>query len=108
MYVSDGVLSHSSCNALVVSCFVVPSSGSFAVWSGCYVSQTDAMVVLACPAINGFHSLVTYNWERDGSTLPGEDTPLLYCCQEGMYSCDIKGTNLNYTQEFKVFSKLNV
>ena len=63
------------------------------------------MIVLACPAINGFYSVVAYSWEKDGSIIPGESTALLYCSSEGIYSCHIKGVNINYRQDFQVSSK---
>ena len=76
------------------------------VWAGCYASQADAQVVMANPAINGYHSVVSYQWELDGSSIPGEDTPLLFAEKAGVYSCHIIGPGeTNYKKEFRVSSK---
>ena len=48
------------------------------VWTGCWASQQDNRVVMACAAINGYHSVVSYCWLMNGYTCRGEETPLLY------------------------------
>ena len=64
-----------------------------------------ARAILACPAIHGFHPLVTYTRTRDGSILVEQESPMLYCCDEGMYACHIKGDNIDHLENFHVFSK---
>ena len=55
---------------------------------------------MVSPAINGYHSVVFYQWELDGSSIPGEDTPLLFT-----YSCHIIGPGETNYKEFRVSSK---
>ena len=58
------------------------------------------MAVLACPATGGFHPLVIYAWECNGIPIAGETTPLLYCCQDGMYTCIIEGVEEVHNIEY--------
>ena len=67
--------------------------------------------MLACPAIGGFHPLVTYAWEKDGSPLSGENTPLFYCVDDGVYVCTVTGIKdvpINYSEQFKVACEENM
>lgn len=78
------------------------TGATFATWSGCYTSQHDKMALLACPAINGFYSLVAYSWERYGrSSREGYCTSLLLYRRNLLMSH--KG--INYTQGFQVSTK---
>lgn len=70
------------------------------------MSQIDAMALLACTALNGYHPAVSYAWELDGREIVGQRTPLLYCSSEGTYTCYIQGTGINHTSNFRVSSKL--
>ena len=94
-------MNHSNHN--IITCV---SGSSMAVWVGCYASQVDSMVVMASPAVNGYHSIVTYSWKKDGNDMPGEDTPLLFTNKTGKFQCCIRGETVTYTSEFIVSSKL--
>ena len=37
--------------------------------------------------------------------MQGEDTPLLYCGREGVYTCHIKGTKVDHVEGFRVVSE---
>ena len=50
---------------------------------------------MACAAINGYHSVVSYCWLMNGYTCRGEETPLLYTTREGEYKCIVKNDDLN-------------
>ena len=64
---------------------------------------------MACVAINGYHSVVSYSWVFNGYICMGEDTPLLYTSREGQYSCKITHEELNVDilSSFSSQSKLN-
>ena len=81
-----------------------------AAWSGCWASLVDNMVLMACVAINGYHSVVLYSWVCNGYICRGEDTPLLYTPREGKYSCKVlnEEMGINICCEFCVKSKLTL
>ena len=47
---------------------------SCSVWSGCWASTYDDQVLMACAALDGYHSVVCYSWDM----FVGGKTPL-YC-----------------------------
>ena len=55
-----------------------------------YASTSDKMAVLMCVALGGYHSRMTYSWVENGKIM-AEDTPLLYCSEEGVYVCTVRG-----------------
>ena len=59
---------------------------------------------MACPAINGYHSVATYSWQRNGNPIVGEETPLLFCAEIGVFRCYVNaGSNTTLTSpEFVV------
>ena len=80
---------------------------SCVLWTGCWASQLDDMVVMASPALNGYHSVVSYSWVVNGYTCIGEDTPILYATRVGLYSCHVLSDHLkiNMSSNFVVQSK---
>ena len=80
------------------------SDSSFDGWTGCYCSSSDGLAVIACPAINGFHSVATYSWESADGVLFGENTPLLFC-GVGDFKCTIKAGDHVVCREFTVFGE---
>lgn len=71
-------LMHSNWNFII--------GATFDVWCGCYTSQVDQRALLACVALEGYHSIATYAWFLGAETLH-EHTPLLYTDRVGMYKC---------------------
>ena len=65
---------------------IVYVGARFDLWCGCYSSKSG-VALLACVAINGFHSSAKYMWEYNGLRVSSHDTPLLYCNQLGKYLC---------------------
>ena len=82
--------------------YIFLSDSSLKLWIGCYASKSDLMVVMACPAINGYHSIATYSWQRNGNLLKGEETPLLYCSEVGTFTCHVTAGDIISSQEFIV------
>ena len=80
---------------------------SCSVWSGCWASVVDDRVIMACAAMNGYHSVVSYSWLMNRYICRGENTPLLYTAREGKYSCKVTNQNLDIdiTSNFAVQSK---
>ena len=56
---------------------------------------------MACPALNGFHGVATYSWEKDNRPLSGQDTPLLYS-GTGRYKCTVRAKENILCAEFVV------
>ena len=72
------------------------------VWTRCFASQFDRMPLLACPAINGYHSVAKYVWEKNGVVLVGEDTSLFYCSDVSVFKCCISALGQTIHSEFIV------
>ena len=66
------------------------------------------MAVLMCVALGGYHSRMTYSWVKNGKIM-AEDTSLLYCSEEGVYVCTVRGPDgtpePQTSRQFKVSSK---
>lgn len=63
-------------------------SGSYlSVWTGVKVSEQDHVALLVCVALNGYHSVVSYQWSEDGVEMKGETYPLLYTSVCGKHTC---------------------
>ena len=92
-------------NNIIMPAFSLPIGSSLAVLTGCFVSQTDNMAAMASPATRGYHSVVSYSWERDECVMQGEDTALLYTGKEGMYKCHVSGETAHCTTEFHFSSE---
>lgn len=80
---------------------------SCSVWSGCWASTYDDQVLMACAALDGYHSVVCYSWDMNGYVCRGENTPLLYASREGKYHCKIANEerNILFISSFSVQSK---
>ena len=62
---------------------------------------------MACPAINGYHSVATYSWQSDATPIMGEETPLLFCTKKGVYRCCITAGDNISSQQFVVSGSYN-
>ncbi len=59
----------------------------------CFASQEDGRVVLAVVAMSGYHSVATYKWLHNKTTLlKHEITPLLYTSRTGTMTCVVSVT----------------
>lgn len=58
-------------------------------WTGVKFSQQDHVALLVCVALNGYHSVVSYQWSEDGVEMKGETYPLLYTSVIGKYTCRV-------------------
>ena len=76
---------------------------AFQVWEGCYSCPHNKRVLLACVALNGYHSCVTYSWYMNGVDM--EEKTLLATRD---YVCAIAGENVNSTVRFAVTSKYHL
>ena len=70
-------------------------------WCGCYASQVDRRAILACVALEGYHSQSTYAWFLSGADLQ-ENTPLLHTDREGMYECQVTCSGDIHSRNFKL------
>ena len=60
------------------------------------------MALLAYPAINGYHSSARYQWEKNDVPVMGENTPLFYCVEVGVFKCCVSTKEQALDQEFIV------
>ena len=58
-------------------------------WTGVNLSQDDHVALLMCVAVNGYHSVVSYQWSKNGAEMNGEVYPLLYISAFGRYTCRV-------------------
>ena len=59
----------------------------FSLWKGAYIRNNIAL--MACTALNGYHSRVEYQWSRDGTIMVDEIFPIIYVESSGVYTCTI-------------------
>ena len=52
-------------------------------------SQQDHIALLMCVALDGYHSVVSYQWIENGAEMKGEVYPLLYVSAFGRYTCRV-------------------
>jgi len=62
---------------------------------------------MACLAVNGYHSLSSYQWYKDGALCTDEETPLYYTTGDGTYTCEIVAIEDKERVFFKV-SGINI
>lgn len=55
----------------------------FAVWHDCY--SDTRVAVMVCVAMEGYHSLVTYQWLKEDDELSSETFPVIYTSDPGTY-----------------------
>ena len=60
---------------------------------------------MACPAINGYHSIANYEWQGLDTPLAGEETPILIC-GVGRYKCTVTCGDEALRREFVVSGEL--
>ncbi len=53
------------------------------------MSPSNPVALMACVAINGYHSVASYQWSRDGITLSEESSSILYCGTPGNNTCAV-------------------
>ena len=69
-----------------------------------YPRNTAVLIYLA---LNGFHGVVKYLWEKDGQELPDDLYPMIYTEASGHYQCSVMGLHgrLHETEAFEVKCK---
>lgn len=65
-------------------------------------------MLMACIAINGYHSRSSYSWQHDQETLLSQSTPLLYTSSKGSFTCSVKCESFEILSEFRVEGNLNL
>lgn len=66
------------------------AGSNFDVWKGGVSYPAEKHVaLLACVAINGYHSIAQYQWSFNGYAVLGEIYPVLYTSTAGKYACTI-------------------
>ncbi len=50
--------------------------------------------MMACVALEGYHSQVSYQWWRGDDKLPRETFPILYTSTPGTYRCTLSGSGI--------------
>ena len=58
-------------------------------WTGIEVSQQDYVALLMCIAVDGYHTVCSYQWCKSGYNLTDEVYPLLYATSVGEYECSV-------------------
>ena len=71
-------------------------------------SPFDPIVLLACVAINGYHGMSSYTWQRDQDVLTSHQTPLFYCVVVGTYTCSVIYDGFVMKCTFKVEGEFNI
>ena len=66
------------------------------------VSQEDYIALLMCVALDGHHSIASYQWRRNGCDLLSEVHPLLYTCMVGKYTCCVTSKEQSVKRYFEV------
>ena len=84
----------------------IHAGSTFDIWAGCYSSPFDPIVLLACVAINGYHGMSSYTWQRDQDVLTSHQTPLVYCVVAGTYTCSVIYDGFVMKCTFKVEGEL--
>ncbi len=59
------------------------------------------VALLACVALNGYHSLTTYKWQSNEIDLD-ECSPLIYVTECGLYTCHLTTGKYIYKFDFTV------
>ena len=81
------------------------SGAKFDLWCGCYALQIDNRALLACAALEGYHSQATYAWYLAGESLE-EVTPLLYTDRDGVYECQVTCGGVTHSRSFRLTCEL--
>ena len=79
------------------------TGSQFDTWNGCYAIERVAL--LACVALNGYHSGAIYSWEWDDGIVQNS-TPLLYSTAVGIYTCTVTHEQFLAKCQFKVEGKI--
>ena len=65
-------------------------------------SPEDGVALLICVATRGHHSVVSYQWSKNGCDLLGEVHPLLYATTVGKYTCSVTSPKESAKRLFEV------
>ncbi len=87
----------------IITCNHFYTGIPYSQWKGAYIR--NGVALLACVAINGFHSVTTtYKWSRDGYVMQGENYPVVYVEVPGIYGCviTVPSNSVNTTSVFQV------
>ncbi len=71
-------------------------------WSGCYASQWDRVVVIVCIALHGYHGSVTYAWHLNGQLMEDEVFAIVYNNKPGVYEATVTFGEKSLTKRFKL------
>lgn len=96
---------HPSKVVLIVNIRIQPfkfAGSKLEIWTATEVSQEDHIALLVCVAENGYHSLATYTWQKDGEYLRNENHPLLYVNTVGKFECTVSASSQKIKQLFMV------
>ena len=66
------------------------------------MSQDDYTALLMCIAQNGYHSVASYQWKKDGENLSNEIFPLLYVSSTGKFECTVSAASQTIRHAFEV------
>jgi len=65
----------------------------FDMWCGGFSEPNDGVGALVCVALNGYHSISTYQWYNEGEEMRNETYPSLYVIRPGKYWCVVTFTD---------------
>ena len=83
-------------------CVLMFLGAQLSLWTGAEASQQDYVALLMCVAMDGYHSLVSYQWSRNGADMTGEIHPLLYTAMVGKYTCKVTNKTTSKERHFVV------
>ena len=72
------------------------------IWTAAEVSQDDYVALLMCVAVDGYHSLTSYQWRKDGENILNEIYPLFYATTIGSYDCFVSAMSQTAKCSFEV------
>lgn len=87
--------------SLLCTCHDAISGTQLSLWTGVKISQQDHVALLMCVALNGYHSVVSYQWSENGADMKGEVYPLLYTSSFGKFVCRVSSTMKTIERRFE-------
>ena len=82
--------------------FSLTLGSQITLWCGVDTSPEDGVALLICVATRGHHSVVSYQWSKNGCDLLGEVHPLLYATTVGKYTCSVTSPKESAKRLFEV------
>ena len=83
-------------------CVLMFLGAQLSLWTGAEASQQYYVALLMCVAMDGYHSLVSYQWSRNAADMTGEIHPLLYTAMVGKYTCKVTNKTTSTERHFVV------